>query len=58
MRMKYQLRKNQSQESFKVHQKVKTTMRLYRNLNFDQEKIHQKKRKLKVKNMRKDGVPF
>ena len=58
MRLKYQLRKNQNQESFKVHQKVKTTMRLYRNLNFDQEKIHQKKRKSKVKSMKKYGIPF
>ena len=58
MRMKYHLRKNQNQESFKAHQKVKTTMRLYRNLNFDQERIHQKKRTSKVKNMKKHGIPL
>ena len=56
--MKYHLKKNQNQKNVKVHQKVKTMMRLYRNLNFDQEKIYQKKRKSKVKNMKKDGIPF
>ena len=58
MRMKYHLKKNQNQESFKVHQTVKTMMRLDRNLNLDQERIHQKKRKSKVKNMKKLGIPF
>ena len=56
--MKYQLKNNQNQENFKVHQTVKIMMRLYKELNFDQEKIHQKEKKSKVKNMKNHGLPF
>ena len=58
MRMKYQLKKNQNQQNFKVHQTVKTMMRPDKGLNFDQEKIQPKEKKSKVKNMKNHGTPF
>ena len=44
--------KYRNRASFKAHQKVTKRMKLDQNSNYDQEKIHQKKKKLKGKTMK------